>query len=62
MRVFRSLRLYIYKCINVNGHSGFNIALNNFGQSDSTLRDRVALGLLRNKISKPARLMIILGL
>ena len=35
--------------IYLKGYSGFNIGLNDIGQSDSTLSDTVTPGLLRNK-------------
>ena len=55
---YENMSIEVSEIIYRKGYSGFNIGLNDIGQSDSTLSDTVTLGLLRNKFSKPPRLKI----
>ena len=52
------MSIEISEIIYRKGYSGFDIGLNDIGQSDSTLSDTVTPGLLRNKFSKLPRLRI----
>ena len=55
---YENMSIEISEIIYRKGYSGFDIGLNDIGQSDSTLSDTVTLGLLRNKFSKLPRLRI----
>ena len=46
---YDNVSIEISEIIYLKGYSGFNIGLNDIGQSDATLSDAVTLGLLRNK-------------